>query len=107
MASRREAVVGQIPRLRRYARALTGDDGEADDLIQDTLERALVRLDQWRDGDNPCKWMFSILHNLHVDSLRRRSRRPLHVGLESVGAACRPLPPTAPAGAMWTGRCSI
>jgi RNA polymerase sigma-70 factor (ECF subfamily) len=87
MASRREAVVGQIPRLRRYARALTADEGEADDLIQDTLERALVRLDQWRDGDNPCKWMFSILHNLHVDSLRRRSRRPLHVGLESVGAA--------------------
>ena len=87
MASRQEAVVGQIPRLRRYARVLTGDDGEADDLIQDTLERALLRLDQWRDGDTPCKWMFSILHNLHVDSLRRRSRRPLHVGLESVGAA--------------------
>jgi RNA polymerase sigma-70 factor (ECF subfamily) len=87
MASRREAVVGQIPRLRRYARALTGDEGEADDLIQDTLERALVRLDQWRDGDNPSKWMFSILHNLHVDGLRRRSRRPLHVGLESVGSA--------------------
>jgi RNA polymerase sigma-70 factor (ECF subfamily) len=87
MASRREAVVGEIQRLRRYARALTGDDAEADDLIQDTLERALVRLDQWRDGDNPCKWMLSILHNLHVDSLRRRSRRPLHVGLESVGAA--------------------
>jgi RNA polymerase sigma-70 factor (ECF subfamily) len=85
MASRREAVARQIPRLRRYARALTRDDGEADDLIQDTLERALVRLDQWRDGDNPCKWMLSILHNLHVDSLRRQSRRPLHVGLENVG----------------------
>jgi RNA polymerase sigma-70 factor (ECF subfamily) len=85
MASRQEAVVRQIPRLRRYARALTGDDGETDDLIQDTLERALARIDQWRDGDNPCKWMLSILHNLHVDGLRRRSRRPLHVGLENVG----------------------
>ena len=85
MASRREAVAAEIPRLRRYARALTGDDGEADDLIQDTLERALARLVQWREGDNPRKWLFSILHNLHVDGLRRKSRRPPHVGLESLG----------------------
>ena len=63
----------------------SGDDGEADDLIQDTLERALARLEQWRDGDSPRKWLFSILHNLHVDGLRRKSRRPPHVGLESVG----------------------
>ena len=86
MSTRREAVAAEIPRLRRYARALVGDDGEADDLIQDTLERALARLDQWRDGDTPRKWLFSILHNLHVDALRRRSRRPPHVGLENVGA---------------------
>jgi len=87
MAFRRDAVVRQIPRLRRYARALTGDEGEADDLTQDTLERALLRLDQWREGDDPCKWMLCILHNLHVDGLRRRSRRPLHVGLESIGTS--------------------
>ena len=86
MSSRRDAVAAEIPRLRRYARALTGDDGEADDLIQDTLERALARLAQWRDGDSPRKWLFSILHNLHVDGLRRKSRRPPHVGLDSVGA---------------------
>jgi RNA polymerase sigma-70 factor (ECF subfamily) len=78
-----------LPRYRgfvRYARALLGDDGEAEDLIQDTLERALARLQQWREGDNPRKWLFSILHNLHIDGLRRKSRRPPHVGLESVGA---------------------
>ena len=86
MSSRRDAVAAEIPRLRRYARALTGDDGEADDLIQDTLERGLARLAQWRDGDSPRKWLFSILHNLHVDGLRRKSRRPPHVGLDSVGA---------------------
>jgi RNA polymerase sigma-70 factor, ECF subfamily len=86
LSSRRDAVAAEIPRLRRYARALTGDDGEADDLIQDTLERALARLAQWRDGDSPRKWLFSILHNLHVDGLRRKSRRPPHVGLDSVGA---------------------
>src|SRR5262245_44422678 len=87
MAARQEAVLHQIRHLRRYARALTGDDGEADDLTQDTLERALVRLHQWRDDDNPCKWMLSILHNLYVDNERRKARRPLHVGLESVGAS--------------------
>jgi RNA polymerase sigma-70 factor, ECF subfamily len=87
MAARRDAVVRQIPHLRRYARTLTGDDGEADDLTQDTLERALVRLDQWRDNDNPCKWMLAILHNLYVDGQRRKARRPRHVGLESAGAS--------------------
>jgi RNA polymerase sigma-70 factor (ECF subfamily) len=86
LISRREAVAAEIPRLRRYARALLGNDGEADDLIQDTLERALARLPQWRDGESPRKWLFSILHNLYVDGLRRQSRRPPHVGLESVGA---------------------
>ena len=85
MASRRDAVAAEIPRLRRYAWALLGDDGEADDLIQDTLERALARLEQWREGDSPRKWLFSILHNLHVDGLRRKSRRPPHVGLDNVG----------------------
>jgi RNA polymerase sigma-70 factor, ECF subfamily len=85
VTSRREAVTAEIPRLRRYARALVGDSSEADDLIQDTLERALARLEQWRDGDNPRKWLFSILHNLHVDGMRRKSRRPPHVGLDSLG----------------------
>jgi RNA polymerase sigma-70 factor (ECF subfamily) len=85
VATRRDAVAAEIPRLRRYARALVGDNGEADDLIQDTLERALARLEQWREGDSPRKWLFSILHNLHVDGLRRKSRRPPHVGLDSVG----------------------
>jgi RNA polymerase sigma-70 factor (ECF subfamily) len=84
-ASRRDAVAAEIPRLRRYARALLGDDGEADDLIQDTLERALSRVEQWRNGETPRRWLFSILHNLYVDGLRRKSRRPPHVGLDSVG----------------------
>ena len=85
VGSRREAVAAEIPKLRRYARALSGDDGEADDLIQDTLERALARLHQWRDGESPRKWLFSILHNLYVDNLRRKSRKPPHVGLETLG----------------------
>lgn len=99
VVTRRDAIAAEIPRLRRYARALTGDDGEADDLIQDTLERALARLAQWREGETPRKWLFSILHNLYVDSLRRKSRRPPHVGLDYLG-----VDQSAPAVDGTTGR---
>ena len=65
-------LVELIPRLRRYARALVGDAGAADDLVQDTLERALGRFHLWRPGSNLRAWLFSIMHNVHVNQLRRR-----------------------------------
>ncbi len=80
--SRRDAVAAEIPRLRRYARALTGDGDAADDLVQDCLERALTRLDQWRHGESPRRWLFTILHNIHADAMRRRARRPVHVAYD-------------------------
>lgn len=70
------AIAAEIPRLRRYARALVGQEGEADDLVQDCLERAIIKIDLWRDGDNPRRWLFTILHNIHVDRRRGLSRRP-------------------------------
>ncbi|MEZ5908041.1 MAG: sigma-70 family RNA polymerase sigma factor [Hyphomicrobiaceae bacterium] len=79
---RRDAIAAEIPRLRRYARALTGDESEAEDLVQDCLERAISRIAQWRDDESPRKWLLAILHNLHVDGVRRRARRPLHVDLD-------------------------
>lgn len=79
---RRHAVAAQIPRLRRYARALVGNATDADDLVQDCLERALGRLDQWRDGESPRRWMFTILHNIHIDQLRAHTRRPAEVPVE-------------------------
>lgn len=60
-----------MPRLRRYARAMLGDRTAADDLVQDTLERAWSRLAQWRAGSDLRAWLFSIMHNLRVDQLRR------------------------------------
>ncbi len=58
------------PRLRRYARALTGDTSpDADDLVQDLLERALSRWILWRPG-NLRAWLFTIMHNIFVNQLR-------------------------------------
>ncbi len=67
--SRHADIVAEIPRLRRYARALTGDVARADDLVQDTLERALGKWPLWRPG-NLRAWLFSIMHNLFVNKLR-------------------------------------
>lgn len=68
-------LVEQIPALRRYARALTGDAWGADDLVQDTLERACVKWRLWLAGSDLRAWLFSIMHNLHVDQVRRRIRQ--------------------------------
>lgn len=65
------AILAEIPRLRRYARALLGDRAAADDLVQDTLERAWSRASLWQAGSDLRAWLFSIMHNLRVDQLRR------------------------------------
>ena len=65
------ALLGELPRLRRYARALVRDRAAADDLVQDTLERAWSRSAQWRPGGDLRAWLFGIMHNLRIDQLRR------------------------------------
>ena len=60
-----------VPRLRRYARALTGNRDDADDLVQDTLERALAKASLWHGVADMRAWLFGIMHNLHVDGVRR------------------------------------
>ncbi len=60
-----------VPRLRRYARALTVDRDDADDLVQDTLERAWAKSGSWHGVADMRAWLFSIMHNLHVDGVRR------------------------------------
>ena len=72
--SSRDAIVAEIPRLRRYARALTGRTDTADDLVQDTLERALEKWRFWQRDRDLRPWLFSIMHNLHVDTHRREGR---------------------------------
>ena len=69
-----ESIVELIPRLRRYARALTGDRAAADDLVQDTLERAWTKLHLYRRGTNLRAWLFTVMHNVYVN--QRRAARP-------------------------------
>lgn len=73
-----------IPSLRRYGRALTGDVTQADDLVQDCLERALSRLSRWQAGSNFRAWVFAIMRNLWVDELRRRGVRLDSTSLDDV-----------------------
>ena len=76
------AIEAQIPSLRRYARALTGSADPADDLVQDCLERAIARFAQFQPGTDLRAWLFTILHNVHCDQGRRRSRRGPEIPLE-------------------------
>ena len=69
-----ERLVELIPRLRRYARALVGDRATADDLVQDTLERAWAKLHLYRRGTDLRAWLFTVMHNVHVN--RVRAARP-------------------------------
>jgi RNA polymerase sigma-70 factor, ECF subfamily len=70
-----QMIAEQIPRIRRYARALLGDPIRADDLVQETLLRALSRSHLWQPGTDIRAWMFTILHNLHVNNQRQRHVR--------------------------------
>jgi RNA polymerase sigma-70 factor (ECF subfamily) len=83
------ALTPHIPRLRRYARALVGDRYAADDLVQDTLERAINKYHLWRPGSDLRAWLFAIMHNVFVNQLRRRAARP-EVALEDEEALPQP-----------------
>jgi RNA polymerase sigma-70 factor (ECF subfamily) len=72
----------QIPRLRRYARALTRDVTRADDLVQSCLVRAIAKQHLWERGTNLRAWLFTILHNQHVNDVRRGAREGTTVELE-------------------------
>ena len=85
MSNHESLITQHIPRLRRYARALTGDRSAADDLVQDTLERALSRFHLWRQGSDLRAWLFTIMHNIYVNQARSRARHP-HEALDEPAA---------------------
>jgi RNA polymerase sigma-70 factor (ECF subfamily) len=81
------ALVAQLPRLRRYAVALAGDLTMADDLVQDTVERALSRRATLADGALLYPWLRSILHNLRIDEYRRRRSQGPAVDIDELADA--------------------
>src|SRR5690348_2689267 len=74
----------EIPRLRRYARALTRDVSRADDLVQSCLTRAVAKQHLWQRGTDLRAWLFTILHNQHVNDIRRSVREGVSVAVEDI-----------------------
>jgi RNA polymerase sigma factor (sigma-70 family) len=83
-----------IPALRRYARTFVRGAADADDLVQDTLERAISRWHQRRSDGETRTWLFTILHNLAVNHLRRAARRGREVPLDDAGESDVAVPST-------------
>jgi RNA polymerase sigma-70 factor, ECF subfamily len=77
----------QIPRLRRYSRALTRDTQRADDLVQDTLVRALMKQDRWEPGTNLRAWLFTLMHNQYVNNVRRANREAGTIDIDDVSSS--------------------
>ena len=79
-------MLAHIPRLRRYAYSLTGDTNRGDDLVQECLERAWSRRRLY-NSERPIRpWLFTIMHNLHVNQIRRNAAEPMIVSSDEHGA---------------------
>ncbi len=85
-----EDIVVLIPRLRRYARALAGEHNAADDLVQDTLERAWSKLHLYRRGTDLRAWLFTVMHNVYVNQRRAaRNNVPLDEDMPELAQPAR------------------
>lgn len=81
------AIARQIPHLRRFAFTLTKDPTEADDVVQDCLERALRKRSLWSRKGSLRSWLFSMLYRTHIDYCRRQRRLGATVGPEVIDTA--------------------
>ena len=78
-------IAPHLPRLRRYARSLLRDSARADDLVQDTMVRALEKAHLYQHDTNLRGWLVTIMHNEHVNATRRHMRGPSYVSDDAVG----------------------
>lgn len=76
-------LIAALPRLRRYARVLTGDVNRADDLVQDTLTRAWAKRRLWHAGSDLRAWLFTIMHNVHINQFSLRRRELSEISLDA------------------------
>jgi RNA polymerase sigma-70 factor (ECF subfamily) len=74
----------EIPRLRRYARALTRSADRADDLVQEVLIRAIAKAHLWQTGTDIRAWLFTIMHNQYVNMVRRIMREEATIDIEQM-----------------------
>ena len=82
-----EQVLAHIPALRRYARLLTGNSSRADDLVQDTLERACVKWTLWQPGSALRSWLLTLMHNVYLNQRRDWRHDDAHASLDDVDEA--------------------
>ena len=80
-------IIELLPRLRRFARNLTRNPHDADDVVQIAIERALTRLDQWHRDARLDSWLFRIVRNAWIDEIRSRERRDALFAPEEAGEA--------------------
>ncbi len=78
-------IAALLPRLRRFARSITYNKEDGDDLVQVAVERALSRADQWETGTRLDSWMFRIMKNAWIDEVRSRMRRDQVFAPEELG----------------------
>ena len=76
-------LVAAIPRLRRYARVLTGEPTRADDLVQETLARAWEKRRLWAAGSDLRAWLFTIMHNVFVNQRAMARREAQNVSIDA------------------------
>ncbi len=81
----RAEIEAMLPRLRRFARNLTRNHNDADDIVQSAIERALAHADQWQRSARLDSWMFKIVRNAWIDELRARGRRERVFAAEEAG----------------------
>ncbi len=81
-----DEIAALLPRLRRFARAVTRNREDGDDLVQLAVERALVRSAQWQAGTRLDSWIFRIMKNAWIDEIRGRVRRDQLFAPEAAGA---------------------
>ena len=86
MSDFNDLLEAQIPRLRRYARALLRDVTRADDLVQDTIVRALAKQHLWQPGSNLRAWLFTLMHNQHVNNVRQGRREKTAVDFDEISS---------------------
>jgi RNA polymerase sigma-70 factor (ECF subfamily) len=78
-------LIEEIPSLRRYAWALSGDADQADDLVQECLARAISRRKLWISHKGMRPWLFTIMHNIYLNAARRAVNAPVVGSIEDYG----------------------